>query len=215
LAWIDLAGPQLAKIVELRLYETIDPLKMTGLSLAALLAIGDNAIIHKLRVLPTDQLLILLQLPTADLKPVATTATPDELGWLAGYLATLPSKQASVVADELASGKQTIAALQAPPTVATELAQSTGDSSSSTSGASGTAQSDSAGSGSASNHNEPGLGTLMTQPLSPAGIVPFLATLWMMGANNGVVVAAAVLVVLCIAVGVALALQRQVTNPPL
>jgi hypothetical protein len=149
------------------------------------------------------------------LKPVATTATPDELGWLAGYLATLPSKQASVVADELASGKQTIAALQAPPTVATELAQSTGDSSSSTSGASGNAQSYSAGSGSASNHNEPGLGTLMTQPLSPAGIVPFLAVLWMMGANNGVVVAAAVLVVLCIAVGVALALQRQVTNPPL
>jgi hypothetical protein len=38
---------------------------MTTLSLAALLAIEDNAIIHKLRLLPIDLLLNLLQLPTA------------------------------------------------------------------------------------------------------------------------------------------------------
>lgn len=93
LAWLELAQDQLPQVVQWRLYETIDPHTMTTLSLASLLAIDDNAIIHKLRVLPANQLLTLLQLPAADLKQIVSTATPEQLGWFAGHLATLPASK--------------------------------------------------------------------------------------------------------------------------
>jgi len=205
LAWIALAGDQLPQVVQLRLFETIDPARLTGLSLAALLAIEDNSIIHKLRLLPTNQLLTLLQLPTADLTQVATTAMPDQLGWLAGYLATLSSQQAKQVAGDLASGKQTIAALQAPPVVAAVSNQDSSGGSTESVVAGAKAQGDSAAS--------QGESTVESQPL--AGIAVMLAALWATGANNGIIVAAVVLLLLCIAVGVALALQRQITDPPL
>ncbi len=129
LLWMDSAGDQLARVVELRLYETIDPHRMSTLSLASLLTIEDNALIHKLRQLPTDQLLTLLQLPNEDLVQVTATATSIELGWLAGYLLTLSSDQVRTVAHELANGKLTIAALQAPA-----VAESSSASASSSSG---------------------------------------------------------------------------------
>jgi hypothetical protein len=197
LAWLEVAGDQVAKVVELRLYETIDPLRITPLSLAALLAIGDNTLIHKLRVLPIDQLLALLQLPTADLTQVAATATPTELGWLAGYLASLPSEQALAVAHELASGKVTIATLQAPPVAASSDRATSNDAM--LNGAPGdTGSSAEAGS-----------------PVKPAaGIPASVVALWTPWANNGVAVAAGVVVLLLIAVGVFLALRREITGPP-
>jgi hypothetical protein len=200
LAWVELAGDQLARVAELRLHETIDPLRMTTLSLAALLAIDDNAIIHKLRLLPIEQLLILLRLPTAELKQIPATATPDELGWLAAYLATLPEKDALAVAHALASGETTIAGLQAPPVAVAD--------------ADGV---DAALSGAAN-------GQRSTEESSPAAkpeaeMPEAAVTVWTLLANsgwagNGVAVAAGVVVLLLIAVGVVMALRREITDPP-
>jgi hypothetical protein len=195
LAWVELAGDELASVVELQLYETIDPLRMSTLSLAALLAISDNVIIHKLVLLPTDQLLVLLKVPTADLTQVASVATPDELGWLAGYLAKLPSGEANRVAHELASGKVTIATLQAPPVVE--------------------ATSDERADSKATANNTPdkNVPSAETNP-AMAELPQIMAELWRLWANNGVAVAAGVMVLLLLAVGIALAIQRESTDPP-
>jgi hypothetical protein len=205
LTWMEVAGDQLPKVVELRLFETIDPLTMTTLSLAALLAIGDNSVIHKLRELPTDQLLILLQLPTEDLEQVAATATAEELGWLAVYLPSLSSQQAANVAHELASGQVTIAALQAPPIVVASSSQGSSDSGSSSDASTSDASSDSASSGSSSGIDAPTWSRVV-----PKEVV----AVWTPWANNGVAVAATVVVLLLIIAGVALALRRQMTHPP-
>ncbi|MCC6454587.1 MAG: hypothetical protein IT328_06570 [Caldilineaceae bacterium] len=193
LAWLEVAGAELPRVVELRLYENIDPLQLTTLSLASLLAIEDNAIIHKLAMLPIDQLLVLLQLPSVDLEQIAATASPDELGWFAGYVQTLTSQEAAQVAQELAKGRVTIAALQAPPVVAA----SSGDGDSAPEG------------------NAPG-DKLSSDEARPAvGIVPeAIIALWQPYADNGVAVAAGLVVVLLVVAGMVLALRREMTDPP-
>jgi hypothetical protein len=170
---------------------------MSTLSLAALLAIEDNALIHKLRLLPIDQLLILLQLPTADLTQVTTVATPDELGWLAGYLGILSSQEALSVAHELASGKLTIAALQTPAVV--EAPSGNGNNTAS-SHAPGAGQSSADASGASANPT--------------AGMPAAMVALWTPLAHNGVAVAAGIVVLLLVALGMALALRREMTDPP-
>ncbi len=114
LAWVDLAGDDLTKVVSSELYQVIDPVALDELSLAALLAIGDNALIHKLVLLTQADLHTLLQLPTADLQKMAATATVEDLAWMAHHLAGLPTDEAAAVSGEVARGDVTIAALQAP-----------------------------------------------------------------------------------------------------
>jgi hypothetical protein len=186
---MEVAGEQLPSVVELRLYETIDPLRMTTLSLAALLAVDDNAIIHKLRVLPVDQLLTLLQLPIVDLTQIAAISTPDELGWLAGHLATIPSQEASTVAHEVASGKVTIAMLHAP-TVAV------------------------APSGEIARNSRSSQGEASTEASPVATMPDAVVAWWTPWINNGIAVATGVVVLLLIAVGVAVTLRREITDPP-
>jgi hypothetical protein len=182
LAWVEIAGEQLPRVVELRLCETIDPLVLTSLSLASLLAIEDNVIIHKVRALPVDQLLILLELPSEDLRQVATITTADELSWLAGYLAALPTEETAALAHALASGTTTIAALQAPPVVSAPVVEGA---------------------------------DVPSVDAEPRGEVPNAAVaLWSAWTNNGVAVAAALVVLLLVIVGMALALRREIANPP-
>ena len=201
LAWVELAGEQLPTVVELHLYETIDPLRMSALSLATLLAIEDNEIIHKLRLLPTDQLLTLLQLSSADLAQVAAVASSVELGWLADYLATLPEQEANAIAHELATGNVTIAMLQAPP-----IAESVDSRAPSADRPSSSAA---ASDGEASRTDSGSL-------LAPvAGMPEAVMTWWAAWPLSGVAVATGVVILLLIAVGAALALRREMTNPPL
>lgn len=198
LLWWEIAGDALPKVVELRLFETIDPHEMPQLSLAAFLSIDNNAIIHKLQVLPIEQLLILLQLPTADLTQIAATATPDELDWLAAYLATLPKEEATETGHALATGQVTIAMLQSPPQAA---------------------DNDTQGGEVAGVQEE--LESAEASATAPvAGVPEVVATWWALLVNsgladNGVAVAAMVVVFLLIAVGMVLALRRELTDPPL
>lgn len=197
LAWVELAGTEIARVVELELYETIDPLQISPLSLATLLAIGDNAIIHKLRVLPIDQLRKLLALPTPELAQIAAVATPDELQWLAGYLAELSEKETIAVAHALARGETTIALLQAPPAAPEGDAQTQGEAGATLGGM--------------ARSEEPSAAQPASAENSPA--VARWAE-WLPWANNGVAVAAGIVVLLLVAVGMVLALRRELTDPP-
>jgi hypothetical protein len=180
--------------VELRLFETIDPLILPELSLATLLAIGDNAIIHKLQLVPTEHLLTLLQLPAPTLSQVAADATPEALSWLADYLAGLPAKEAIAVAHGLGTGEVTIATLQSPPVVAASDNVRASDLPSGELPSAQAAQSPSASTAPATN---------------PVEIVAAWWTPWV---NNGIAVAAALVVLLLIAVGMAVTLRREFTD---
>jgi hypothetical protein len=190
LAWVDVAGEMLPTVVELRLYDSIDPLRMSTLSLATLLAIEDNATIHKLRQLPTEQLLTLLQLSSADLAQIAAVATTDELGWLAGHLATLPTEAAVTTVQELLRGDVTIALLQAPPVVQAEVAPARA---------------------APAAHAE-----VREVERDPVTEVPVAVTTWWSAwPLSSVAIAAGFVVLLLIAVGMALALRREIVDPPL
>ena len=215
LAWVDLAGDQLPMVAELHLYETIDPLRMSAVSLATLLAIEDNELIDKLWLLPTDQLLTLLQLSSADLAQVAAVASSVELGWLADYLATLPVKDANGVVRDLVHGKATIATLQAPPVAASDA--SGGDKSASASeGSASSGSSSIPSSGAQSGATSGDSGSSSGSLLDPRDGVPeAVLTWWSTWPMSGVAVAAGVVVLLLVAVGMALALRREMADPPL
>jgi hypothetical protein len=170
----DLSGDQLTHVVSSELYRVIDPLALDQLSLAALLAIGDNTLIHKLVLLAHADLSTLLHLPTADLQTLAATATVAELTWLAHYLAELPAADATAVSGQVARGEVTIAALQAPvlPTAPAPVGA-----------------------------NVP----VAQTEVPPPAVVPALLAPW----DNGVVVAAGLMLVLVVVAGVLLARRRE------
>jgi hypothetical protein len=159
-----------------------------------LLAIGDNAIIHKLRQLPIDTLLTLLRLPAATVAQVATVVSTEELVWLAEQLAPLSAEEAIALAQRVGDGTVTVAALQASPNGA------------SVSGASGDdAQVEITPNG------EPNVPPQEAAPV--AGLPAALAT-WTPWADNGVVVAAGLLLLLLVAVGLVVAMRREMVDPP-
>jgi hypothetical protein len=118
LAWVTVAGDLLPAVVEVGIYREIDPDTLTPLALAALAAIGDNTLTHKLLTVPAADLEVLLRLPTPDLQAIAAGATPEDLAWLAAQMAGRPPEVAAQLGRDLAQGEQSIAALRQPPATA-------------------------------------------------------------------------------------------------
>jgi hypothetical protein len=119
LAWVAVAGDVLPAVVDHGIYREIVPDTLSSLALAALAAIGDNTLIHKLLALPASDLTALLQLPTPDLQVIAAGATPEDLGWLAAQIAASSTEAAAELGHRLAQGEQTIAVLRQHPATAT------------------------------------------------------------------------------------------------
>ena len=122
LDWVAVAGDLLPAVVDYGIYREIVPDTLSSLALAALVAIGDNTLIHKVLTLDADDLAILLRLPTQDVQAIAAAATPEELAWLAAHLAELSPEAAIQLGHALAQGGQTIAALRLPPTATPVMA---------------------------------------------------------------------------------------------
>lgn len=115
LAWAELAGPDLARVAALELDQATSPQQLTQTTFSWLVAIQDNDIIHNLLALDPTVLEALTRLPATDLQAVAATLTADEWVWLANHLAGQSPQAAQQTLMELASGVATIATLQAPP----------------------------------------------------------------------------------------------------
>ena len=116
------AGDLLTQVVDYGIYREIVPDTLPTLTLAALVAIGDNSVIHKLLTLDAADLTILLRLDTPDVQVIAAEATPKDLAWLAAYLADRSPEAAVQLGHDLAQGKQTVAALRLPLPTATSMA---------------------------------------------------------------------------------------------
>ncbi|RIK32879.1 MAG: hypothetical protein DCC57_25580, partial [Chloroflexi bacterium] len=101
LAWADLAGSRLDEVVRLEIYKHKTPETLTRDRLLALLAVDDAQAIARLVLLDEAALDRLLALSTPHVRTLAQTLSADDLGWLAGYLATLPQDQANQLVAQL------------------------------------------------------------------------------------------------------------------
>ncbi len=116
LAWAELAGAELDRVVETELYLAADPGEFSPTTFSWLVAIEDNDIIHNLLTLEPAILEALTRLPAADVQAVAATLPSDDLAWLAYHLAGQSQQTAQGILTQLARGSVTVADLQAPPT---------------------------------------------------------------------------------------------------
>lgn len=101
LAWADLAGSRLDEVVRLEIYKHKTPETLTRDRLLALLAVDNAQAIARLVLLDDAALDRLLALSTPHVRTLAQTLSADDLGWLAGYLATLPQDQANQLVAQL------------------------------------------------------------------------------------------------------------------
>jgi hypothetical protein len=86
LAWGELAGPDLDRVVESDLYQYQDPTALNRALLGELLDVDDPVVIAKLGGLDQPSIAILLDVSTASLDELAYNLTPDELAQLAAAL---------------------------------------------------------------------------------------------------------------------------------
>lgn len=179
LAWVDLAGPALTQVVQYEIYRRIDAATLTPLSLAAIVAIGDNGQIHKLWALEPTKLAVLLGLPASDLAAIVTAATEEELAWLAG----LPAPEVAALSAALAAGTTSIAELRSPAAIV-------GD-------------------------GPPARAPASTTALDPVATRPGIDATesWWHWLDNGIIIAAGMLVVLLVGVGVGLIIRREAELP--
>jgi hypothetical protein len=123
LAWADLAGERLPKLVEYGIHQRKTPADFDALSLGLLLDLDERSAITKLTALDTAPMQALLRLPSESLRSIAATAALDDMRWLGLYLSQPLPTPAAQIAQEIAQGKVSIAQLQGPttPTAASAL----------------------------------------------------------------------------------------------
>lgn len=112
LAWADLAGDRLPKVVEVDLYKTKTPEDFTPELLRAVLNLEDAATLSKVLPLSTPQLTEVVTFAGSNFVRLVNRLSAEELAELVDYLATTTTPPTAELANELASGNQTVAALR-------------------------------------------------------------------------------------------------------
>jgi len=121
LAWAELAADRLAKVAEFQLYTQKTPEEFTPELLRAVLNLEDSALADKVLPLTSTQLTKVVAFADNNFVRLVNRLSAEELSQLATYLDTAATPRPQL-ADDLASGKQSMAALitiaQATPTAA-------------------------------------------------------------------------------------------------
>lgn len=120
LAWAELAGDRLTKVAEFQLYTTKTPEEFTPELLRALLNLEDSTVAGKVLPLTSTQLAKLVAFADNNFVRLVNRLSVEELGQLATYLDKAATPLSPQLANDLASGKQSVADLiaiaQATPT---------------------------------------------------------------------------------------------------
>lgn len=127
LAWADLAGERLPKVAELGLDTAKTPKDFTPELLRAVLNLDDTATVNKVLPLSSEQITQLVTFADSNFVRLVNRLSAEELAQLADYLAAPTIPLTASLAGDLASGKQTVAALRnvaapTPPPVPTTSA---------------------------------------------------------------------------------------------
>ena len=94
LAWADLAGEEVEKVVETELYRVASPSDFSGFeALNKVLTVEDPAAIRKLMQLHQIERVVLLGLETVRARSALIALSLEDLSWLALFLAELPADE--------------------------------------------------------------------------------------------------------------------------
>ena len=94
LAWADLAGEEVEKVVETELYRVASPPDFSGFeALNKVLTVEDPAAIRKLMQLHQIERVVLLGLETVRARSALIALSMEDLSWLALFLAELPADE--------------------------------------------------------------------------------------------------------------------------
>ena len=100
LAWADLAGEEVEKVVETELYRVASPPDFSGFdALNKVLAVEDPAAIRKLMQLHQIERVVLLGLETVRARSALIALSLEDLSWLALFLAELPADEKDPVVE--------------------------------------------------------------------------------------------------------------------
>lgn len=111
LAWVELAGDRLAKVVEFHLYSQKLPTDFTPELLRAVLNLEDIETVNKVLPLNTEQLTEVVTFADSNFVRLVNRLSAEELSQLASYLDAPRTPLPPQLASDLASGKQTVAGL--------------------------------------------------------------------------------------------------------
>jgi hypothetical protein len=114
LAWMALAGPQIAKVTEFDLHRRSTPMDFTKASLARVLGLGDRLAIMRLTALKRDARDTLLELDDATLGKLAKGLNETELDTLSAYLTGLEKPVAQRIMKTVAQTPGRMQALTSP-----------------------------------------------------------------------------------------------------
>ena len=100
LAWADLAGEEVEKVVETELYRVASPPDFSGFeALNKVLTVEDPAAIRKLMQLHQIERVVLLGLETVRARSALIALSMEDLSWLALFLAELPADEKDPVVE--------------------------------------------------------------------------------------------------------------------
>ena len=114
LAWGELAGPDLDRVVESDLYQYQDPAALNRALLDDLLDIGDPAVIAKLGGLDQPSIATLLDVSMASLNELAYSLTPGELAQLAAILEGMDAPGRNQLVTVIVSDPEVVTMLARP-----------------------------------------------------------------------------------------------------
>jgi hypothetical protein len=130
LAWAELAGDRLPKIIEFELYKAKSPEDFTPPLLRTVLNLEDVETANKVLPLTTAELTKLVTFAGNNFVRLVNRLSAEEVSQLVTYLETATPPPTPQLANDLASGKQTVAGLvnisPAEPTVAPTAAPAVG-----------------------------------------------------------------------------------------
>ncbi|MCE7987489.1 MAG: hypothetical protein DYG89_40500 [Caldilinea sp. CFX5] len=113
LAWAELAGERLPKVVEFQLYQQKKPEDFTPELLRTVLNLDTIETVNKVTPLSSDQLTQLITFADTNFVRLVNRLSAEEISQLASYLAT--TTPPAGLASDLASGQQTVASVLALP----------------------------------------------------------------------------------------------------
>jgi hypothetical protein len=116
LAWADLAGADLEKVVAFELYKLSTPESFIDRNdLSKLLALDDKEAISELLLLNRLERDVLLGLPRDSLVQLAAHFAPEDLRWLATYIAQMEPRESNLLVERLLRDPELMNRLQYEP----------------------------------------------------------------------------------------------------